>query len=125
MNAVSPLMSSLPVLHAGHPIWYRGELAAIASGGEVYSVGWLSGPDRQVVRAMALAAFDAPQLTSDQQLSFAAYYLLPEERWDDLRSLSDDLAARVTGLPIELVERRRTLPSVRVDALPAAESICA
>lgn len=119
-------IQSLPTLNAGQAIWYRGELAAVASGGEVYSIGWLAGPDRLVVRAMALAAFEAPHLTSDQQFSFAAYYLLPEERWDDLRHLGDEPASRIAGLPVELIERRRILPSVRVEVPePASAGRCA
>ena len=87
---MSQAPDALPILHAGHPIWYHGDLAAVVSDGEVYSIGWIGGRDRPVVRAMALAVGEAPHLTSDQQLSFAAYSLLPEERWDALRGSSDE-----------------------------------
>jgi hypothetical protein len=123
---VNSIVHALPVLHAGHPIWYRGRLAAVACDEEVYSVGWLEQRDRPVVRAMALAVFEAPHLTADQQFSFAAYYLLPEERWDDLRAASDETIACLTGLPVDLVQRRRVLPSVRTSfATPEPAAICA
>jgi len=111
---------SLPVLNAGLPIWYRGKLAAVAVDGEVYSVGWVEAGDRSVVRAMALAAFDAPHFTPDQQFSFAAYYLLPDDLWCDLQALPDELIAQHAELPVDLVRRRRILPSVE----PRACSEC-
>jgi hypothetical protein len=107
---VSP--AALPILHAAHPIWYRGNLVAVASQGEVFSVDWLSGPDRTVVRALGLAVVEAPYLTPDQQLDFAAYFLLPEERWGDLQALTDDCIASQAALPVDLVRRRRTLPTL-------------
>jgi hypothetical protein len=123
---VNAPVNALPILHAGHPIWYRGRLAAVASDDEVYAVGWLDQRDRPVVRAMALAAFEAPHLTADQQFSFAAYYLLPEERWDQLQKHCDEVVALLTGLPRDVVERRRILPSVRTSfAEPTLESVCA
>jgi len=117
---------ALPMLHAAHPIWYRGQVRAVAIADEVYSVGWIEPRDRPVLRAMALAVFEAPYFTPDQQLSFAAYYLLPEGRWSDLRGLPDELVALRTGLPIDVVQRRRSLPSVEpvaVDREP--DSVCA
>ena len=117
---------ALPILHAGHPIWYHGEVAAVAGNGEVYTLGWLDSRDRPVVRAMAIAAFEAPHLSADQQLSFAAYYLLPEERWDDLRGASDEVVALATGLPLDLIERRRILPSVRTSfSTTECDAVCA
>ena len=117
---------ALPILHAGHPIWYRGEVAAVASNGEVFTVGWLDTQDRPVVRAMAIAAFEAPHLSDDQQFSFAAYFLLPEERWDDLCRASDEVVALATGLPIDLIRRRRILPSVRTAfCTPERDVVCA
>ncbi|MGH2461352.1 MAG: hypothetical protein ACRDIY_21045 [Chloroflexota bacterium] len=117
---------ALPILHAGHPIWYRGQLRAVAIGDEVYSVGWVEPRDRSVIRALALAVSEAPYFTSDQQLSFAAYYLLPEARWDDLHGLPDELVALQTGLPLDLIERRRVLPRVEpIGAGEEPEAVCA
>jgi hypothetical protein len=109
---MTSLSNTLPILHAGHPIWYRGELAGVAANGEMYAVGWTEPKDRPVLRALALATFEAPQLTPDQQYSFAAYYVLPEERWVELQLLSDDLIALTECLPIDVVRRRRSLPSL-------------
>ncbi len=117
---------SLPILHAAHPIWYRGQVRAVAVGDEVYSIGWVEPPERPVLRAMALAIIDAPSFSPDQQLSFAAYYLLPEEKWRDLRQMPDELIARRTGLPLDLIQRRRSLPTVDpVSDDHAAEAACA
>jgi len=117
---------TLPILNAGLPIWYHGKLAAVAVDGEVYSVGWVEPGDRSVLRAMALASFDAPHFTSDQQFSFAAYYLLPEDLWCDLQALPDELIARHAELPVDLVRRRRILPSVEPRACPECPvSACA
>ena len=127
MNELAGLLGeSLPILHAGHPIWYRGELRAVVTGDEVYSVGWVEPRDRPVIRALALAASEAPFFTPDQQLSFAAYYLLPEARWTGLRSMPDELIALQTGLPLDLIQRRRTLPTVEpVDAEATLQAACA
>ncbi len=120
------LQESLPILHAGHPIWYRGRLAAIAANDEVYSVGWTDGADRLVVRAMAVAVFEAPQLDSDGQLSFAAYYLLPDEVWDEVERWPDELIERTVGVPQDLIRRRRSLPSLGPkSATQEAETVCA
>jgi hypothetical protein len=112
---VSNTMDSLPILHLAHPIWYQGRLAAVAANGEVYAVGWVEPGQRPVLRAMALAVFEAPFLAPDQQLGFAAYYLLPSERWRALCSLPDELIARQTGLPLDLIRRRRALPPLPGD----------
>src|SRR4051794_28152873 len=102
----------LPQLSAGHPIWYRGQLAGVAANGEVFSFGWVDGRERQVLRALALAAFEAPQLSPDQHFSFAAYYLLPDEVWAGVRHLADEMIARTTTVPVEVVRRRRSLPDL-------------
>ncbi len=125
-QAINHVGDVLPVLHAGHPIWYRGQVRAVAAGDEVYSIGWVEPRERPVLRAMALAVFEAPSLTPDQQLSFAAYYLLPEDTWRDLRQMPDELVALHTGLPLDLIQRRRTLPTV--DPVPGdlpREAACA
>jgi len=123
---VNTNFGELPILHAGLPIWYQGRLAAVAVDGEVYSVGWVEPGDRAVLRAMALAALEAPQLTPDQQFSFAAYYLLSEEVWNDLRALPDELIARREGVPVELVRRRRSLPDLMTGATTANRApVCA
>lgn len=120
------MTASLPILHAGHPIWYRSQLAGVAANGEVYAAGWIEPRERPVLRALALAAFEAPHFSPDQQLSFAAYYLLPGDRWADLRGMPDDLIAQTTNLPVEIVQRRRTLPSLGlVDVAVEPESACA
>ncbi len=111
---MTPSIDSLPILHAGHPLWYRGRLVGVAVDGEVYTVGWVEPSERQVVRAIGLAALEAPHFTPDQQLGFAAYYLLPPERWRTLRALPDELIARMAGLPLDLVARRRQLPELGV-----------
>lgn len=117
---------SLPILHAGHPIWYRDQLRAVAIGDEVYSVGWVEPRDRPVIRALALAIGEAPRFSPDQQLSFAAYYLLPEERWGDLQSMPDELIALQTGLPLDLIQRRRALPRVEpLRETETTEAVCA
>lgn len=117
---------ALPVLHAAHPIWYQGRLRAVTIADEVYTVGWVEPRERLVLRAMALAISEAPRLTADQQLSFAAYYLLPEEQWAKLRSWPDDLIARQTGLPIDLVQRRRSLPPLDSrEPSVASDTVCA
>ena len=130
MNELNPTAihrgDGLPILHAGHPICYHGQVRAVAIDDEVYSVGWVEPRERPVLRAMALAAFDAPYFSPDQQLSFAAYYLLPEDRWIDLADLPDELIALQTGLPLDLVQRRRSLPSVEPASADAApEAVCA
>jgi hypothetical protein len=104
------LLEALPILHAGHPIWYKGQLAGVAANGEVYAVGWAEPADRLVLRALAVAAFEAPSLDPDQQLSFAAYYLLPDDIWCDIERWPDELIARTVGVPIDVVRRRRALP---------------
>lgn len=124
MNELAGQVSeALPILHAGHPVWYRGQLRAVTLGEEVYSVGWVEPRDRTVIRALALAASEAPHFSADQQLSFAAYYLLSEERWENLRHLPDELIALQTGLPLDLIQRRRTLP--RVDPVREDEPLAA
>ena len=123
MNFVS---DSLPTLSAGTPIWYGGQLAGIAANGEVFSFGWVEGRERRVLRALALAAFEAPHLSSDQHFSFAAYYLLPEESWAEVRHLPDELAALSTSLPLEVVRRRRALPDLGIATTPLLlEAACA
>ncbi|HEX5416041.1 MAG TPA: hypothetical protein VFZ25_10275 [Chloroflexota bacterium] len=117
---------TLPILNAGHPIVFRGDLVGVVSDGEIFAVGWIEPRDRPVVRAMGLAILDAPHFTPDQQFAFAAYYLLPEELWDDLRVMPDELIARRTDLPLDLIRCRRGLPSLAFrDALPVPEVICA
>ena len=117
---MSNTLDSLPILHLAHPIWYQGRLAAVAANGEVYAVGWVEPDQRPVLRAMALAVFEAPFLAPDQQLGFAAYYLLPSERWRTLCSLPDELIAQQTGLPLDLIRRRRALPSLPWDETAAS-----
>lgn len=125
-QSVNYVGESLPILHAAHPIWYRGQIRAVAVGDEVYSVGWVEPRERPVLRAMALAIADAPYFTPDQQLSFAAYYLLPEADWRELRQLPDELIALRTGLPVDLIQRRRSLPSVEPEPIDCApEAVCA
>ena len=120
------LQQSLPVLHAGHPIWYKDRLAGVASNGEVYAVGWVDPSERLVLRALAVAIFEAPSLDPDQQFSFAAYYLLPDEVWLEVERWPDDLIERTVGVPLEIVRRRRELPSLGVNyATKEAEAICA
>lgn len=116
------LEGTLPSLHAAHPIWYRGQLAAVTVDEEVYSVGWADPADRLVLRAMALGLQDAPYFTAEQQLSFAAYYLLPEERWCDLALMTDELISRTTGLPLDLIHRRRELPPLGFECPDRAEA---
>jgi hypothetical protein len=120
---MSAVANAMPILHAGHPIWYRGELAGVAANGEVYTVGWIEPRDRLVVRALAIAAFEAPHLTEDQQLSFAAYYVLPEERWEQLQHLPDELIGLTEGLPVDVVTRRRTLPALGLSRGRAADEV--
>lgn len=116
----------LPILNAGHPLWYRGRLVGVASHGEAYTVGWIAPPDRPVIRAMALAVLEAPDLSEAQQLAFAAYYLLPEERWAILASRPDELIAARTGLPLDLVRCRRGLPALDGESVVSAtHCICA
>lgn len=117
---------SLPILNAGHPILFRGDLVGVVSDGEIFAVGWIEPRDRPVVRAMGLAILEAPHFTADQQFSFAAYYLLPEELWDDLQVMPDELIARRTDLPLDLIRCRRGLPSLAFrDAIPTPDDICA
>ena len=117
---------SLPLLHAGHPIWYRGQLAGVAANGEVFSCGWVEARERKVIRALAIAALEAPHLSPEQQLGFAAYYLLPDERWIDLQHLSNDLIAVTTSLPVDLILCRRSLPDLGLMTTSAlAEAACA
>ncbi|SRR5258708_18657660 len=104
------LQESLPVLHAGHPIWYHDRLAGVAANGEVYAIGWTDPSERLVLRALAVAVFEAPSLDPDQQFSFAAYYLLPDDVWHEVERWPDDLIERTVGVPVEIVRRRRTLP---------------
>ena len=108
------LPETLPILHAGHPIWYRGRLAGVAANGEVYTVGWTNPADRLVIRALGIAAFDGPHLDADGQFGFAAYYLLPDDVWDDVQRWPDELIEKTTGVPVELVRRRRILPGLGV-----------
>ena len=123
MNFVS---ESLPSLSAGLPIWYRGQIAGLAANGEVFSFGWVDQQERRVIRALALAAFEAPHLSPDQHFSFAAYYLLPEETWSDLRQLPDELIALSTAVPLEVVRRRRSLPDLGTAVPPRMlEAACA
>jgi hypothetical protein len=123
---VRDLQESLPILHAGHPIWYRGRLAGVAANGEVYTVGWASTGDRLVLRALAIAAFEGPHLDADGQFSFAAYYLLPDEVWTEVERWPDELIENTVGVPIELVRRRRILPSLGVkSAETTIEPVCA
>jgi hypothetical protein len=123
---VNIVSENLPPLSAGHPIWYRGQLAGIAANGEVYSFGWVDGRERRLIRALGLAALEAPQLSPDQQFSFAAYYLLPEETWCEVWQMSDDLIALTTSVPVEVVRRRRVLPDLGLSKRPGyIESACA
>jgi hypothetical protein len=119
---VSPIdclpSESLPILHAALPVWYRGNLVGLVANGEVFTLGWVEPRERPVVRALALAALEAPSFTPQQQLGFAAYYLLPDERWHDLSWLPDDVIATTTGLPLDVILYRRTLPSL--DLAPSA-----
>jgi hypothetical protein len=125
-HTTNTIADALPILHAAHPVWYRGRLRAVVADDSVYSVGWVEPRERPVIRAMALATVEAPYFTPDQQLSFAAYYLLPEERWADLRAMPDEIIALRTGLPLDVVQRRRTLPSVDITTIePEAETACA
>ena len=117
---------SLPVIHAGHPIWYRGQLMGVAASGEVTTVGWVGGADRLVVRALAVAAFEAPHLDPDQQFSFAAYFLLPDDIWNDVERWPDELIERTVGVPGDVVSRRRSLPTLGFGRDPQrAEPVCA
>jgi hypothetical protein len=102
----------LPILHAALPIWRRGQLVGLVANGEVFTVGWVEPRERSVLRALTIAAQESPSFTPDQQFSFAAYYLLPEERWVDLAWMPDELIASTTGLPVDLVEHRRSLLSL-------------
>ena len=123
MNIVS---ENLPPLSAGLPIWYRGQIAGIAANGEVFSFGWVDGRERRVLRALALAAFEAPEMSADQHFSFAAYYLLPDESWVEVRHLPDELIALSTSLPLEVVRRRRSLPDLGIAQPPRLiEAACA
>jgi hypothetical protein len=123
---VNFVSETLPPLSAGLPIWYRGQLAGIAANGEVFSFGWVDGRERRVLRALALAAFDAPEMSPDQHFSFAAYYLVPDETWVELRHLPDELIALSTSLPLDVIRRRRSLLELGV-ARPAllVEAACA
>ena len=121
--ATASTLESLPILHAGHPIWYRGRVAAVTVDGEVYSIGWAEPADRTVLRALALAASEAPYFTANQQLGFAAYYLLPDERWGNLRLLPDEAIERATGLPIDLIACRRALPPLDSSDLELAAAL--
>lgn|GEM_PF-4239054 len=117
---------TLPILNAAYPIVYRGDLVGVVADGEIYAAGWIEGCDRPVVRAMGLAIIEAPQLTPDQQFSFAAYYLLPEEIWDDLQDVPDELIARRVNLPLDIIRCRRNLPALGLRVLPGSpEDICA
>lgn len=117
---------TLPILNAGHPIVFRGDLVGVVSDGEIFAVGWIEPRDRPVVRAMGLAILEAPHFIAEQQFSFAAYYLLPEEIWSDLEPMPDELIARRTDLPLDLIRCRRGLPSLAFrSATPAPNEICA
>jgi hypothetical protein len=124
--AVTVVSENLPPLSAGFPIWYRGQVAGIAANGEVFSFGWVDGRERRVLRALALAAFEAPHMSADQHFSFAAYCLLPEESWKEVRHLPDELIALSTSLPLEVVRRRRSLPDLGIATPPRLiEAACA
>lgn len=111
-NSVPIIEEALPVIHSGHPVWYRGQLAGVAANGEVTTIGWLDAAARLVVRALAAAVFEAPQLDPDQQFSFASYCLLPDEIWNDMEGWPDELIERIVGVPADVIRRRRSLPSL-------------
>jgi hypothetical protein len=101
-------------------------LLGIAANGEVYSAGWVSPGERLVLRALGVAIFEAPSLEPDQQLGFAAYYLLPDEVWSEVERWPDELIERTVGVPLDVIQRRRSLPPLGVKfAAPEAEAVCA
>jgi hypothetical protein len=102
----------LPALRQGVPIYYRGALAAIVHGRGVVIGEALPPADQRVVQAMALAARNEPYLTSEQQLMFAAYQLLPEETFGGDAPLADEVIAARRGVPLDLVRLRRSLPAL-------------
>src|ERR1700676_1424410 len=105
---VTSIQEALPVINAGHPVWYRGQLVGVAANGEITTIGWVDGADRLVLRALAVAIFEAAQLDPDQQFSFAAYYLLPDEIWNDVERWPDELIERTVGVPLDVIARRRS-----------------
>jgi hypothetical protein len=123
MNAVTV---SLPILHAGHPIWYQGRLVGIAADGEVYTVGWIDPSERSLFRALGAAVLEAPSLDADGQFSLATYCLLPDEIWLDREDWPDELIARTVGVPLDVVHRRRDLPPLGANyADTVLEPVCA
>jgi hypothetical protein len=101
-------------------------LLGVAANDEVYAVGWVTPGERLVLRALAVATFEEPSLDPDQQLSFAAYYLLPEETWSDVERWPDELIERTVGIPLDVIQRRRSLPPLGVKlAAYEMEAVCA
>ncbi len=99
-----------PTLRLGRPIFYRGDIAAILCGQEAFIADTLSQRDLRVVRAMAQAATEAPQIDDDQLLVYAGYLLLRDDLLEEHRDKSDEAFAHLTVLPPDFVRHRRRMP---------------
>ena len=104
--------SIAPTLHLGRPIFYRGDVVAILCGQEALIADTLSQSDLRVVRAMAQAALEAPQIDDDQLLVYAGYLLLQDELLEEHRNASDKAVAHLTILPPDFIRHRRRLPAL-------------
>ena len=104
--------SIAPTLHLGRPIFYRGDVVAILCGQETFIADTLSQSDLRVVRAMAQAALEAPQIDDDQLLVYAGYLLLQDELLEEHRNASDEAVAHLTILPPDFIRHRRRLPAL-------------
>ena len=104
--------SIAPTLRVGRPIFYRGDVAAILCGQEAFITDTLAQPDLRVVRAMAQAALEAPQINDDQLLAYAGYLLLQDELLTEHRDKSDEAFAHLTILPPDFIRHRRRMPQL-------------
>jgi hypothetical protein len=104
--------SIAPTLRLGRPIFYRGDIAAILCGQEAFIADRLSQRDLRVVRAMAQAAMEAPQIDDDQLLVYAGYLLLQDELLEEHSNESDEALAHLTVLPPDFIRHRRRMPQL-------------
>ena len=104
--------SVAPTLRLGRPIFYRGDVAAILCGQEAFIADTLSQSDVRVVRAMAQAVMEAPQIDDDQLLVYAGYLLLQDELLEEHRDESDEALAHLTILPPDFIRHRRRMPQL-------------
>ena len=104
--------SIAPTLRLGKPIFYRGDVAAILCGQEAFIADTLGQSDVRVVRAMAQAALEAPNIDDDQLLVYAGYLLLRDELLEEHRDKSDEAFAHLTVLPPDFIRHRRRMPQL-------------